>query len=241
MPDSVRLKDDSMKRRSFFGAVVAGVSSLVSWRSLPAKPLTDRNKNAGGLCLKFQPFDKQIPPLLSASPVVMVVTDPRGGKTKLGTYRTLLDAITQEGFQQGRDNRYSSLVVAPSVAMIRRIIMPEFLAMVPADIFVGQLKDRLILRGRRCETDIFFRSNLDGLVGLGFHRAWIDEFMQCSDRIHDEVRVRLSDRKGRLFLTGTPNGGVETWPMALSRSYMLGNNVDFFNWNRSDNPHVGKL
>jgi len=213
--------------------------------------------------LKFDPFDKQIPPLVSQSPVVMAVAGARGGKTQAGAPRILIDSITQEDYHPddiARGDPYLCAIGAPSFPMLQRIILPAFLSMVPDELMIGayhQTRKRLRLRGKKGESHIYFLSGkaFESWMGMKLYRVWLDEFAQCKEALYDEIRVRLSDRKGKLLLTGTPQG--PNW--AYSRLYKPwdeyrkltpeqraadldhpGAEVDFHTWRTVDNPHIDK-
>jgi len=213
--------------------------------------------------LKFEPFDKQIPPLISRSPVTMAVAGARGGKTQVGAPRMLLDAISQEDMHPDdiqKGDPYLCAVGAPSFPMLQRIILPAFLAMVPEGLMIGpyhQTRKRLRIRGVKGESHIYFLSGkaFESWMGMKLYRVWLDEFAQCKEALYDEIRVRLSDRKGQLFLTGTPQGPnwayhrlYKPWDerRKLSPEARLqdpdhpGAEIDFYTWRTVDNPHIDK-
>lgn len=215
------------------------------------------------IALNFEPFDRQIPPLISDAPVVMAVAGARGGKTQVGAPRVLLDAIAQDDFHPddiARGDPYLCAIGAPSFPMLQRIILPAFLAMVPNELMIGkyhQTRKRLRIRGQKGESHIYFLSGkaFESWMGMKLYRVWLDEFAQCREALYDEIRVRLSDRKGRLFLTGTPQGPnwaykrlYKPWdeyrkmPMEDRRAdpEHPGAEVDFHTWRTIDNPHIDR-
>lgn len=212
---------------------------------------------------KFDPFDRQVLPLCSESFITAVVTGARGGKTKLGCFANLMDAIEQPGYwpqdiEEGIP--YTMAIGAPTFPMLQRIILPTFLAMAPPELLIGkyhQTRKRLRVRGLKGETHIYFLSGkaFESWMGMSLYRAWLDEFAQCKEALFDEIQVRLSDRKGRLRLTGTPQGPnwafervYKPWvefKKAEAAGTLLdpdhpGRDVDFHTWRTVDNPHIDR-
>lgn len=213
--------------------------------------------------VKFEPFNKQVAPLFSETPIAAVVTGARGGKTKLGCFASIMDAIEQPGYFKSDINDglpYTMAIGAPTFPMLQRIILPTFLSMIPPELIIGkyhQTRKRLRVRGVKGESHVYFLSGnaFQSWMGMSLYRAWLDEFAQCREVLFDEVQVRLSDRKGTLRLTGTPQG--PNW--AFDRVYKPwserkriqaagevldpdhpGLDIDFFTWRTVDNPWIDK-
>lgn len=219
--------------------------------------------------LRFDPFDKQVPPLVSRAPITMAVAGARGGKTKVGCPRSIYEAVAQEGYYQCDIDAglpYTMAIGAPTFPMLQRIILPTFMAMIPSQLVIGkfhQTKKLLRIRGLRGETHIYFLSGkaFESWMGMSLYRVWLDEFAQVKEELFDEINVRLLDRQGRLLLTGTPQGPnwafkrlykpwaefrelspekqAEEMALPVERRH-AGSKVDFHHWRTVDNPHVPK-
>ncbi len=201
----------------------------------------------------FEPFELQVPPLLSEKQIVGLVTGARGGKTQSGVFRTIMDAIEQPGFWSAdarKGQPYTIAVGAPTFPMLQRIILPAFQAMIPRSVVIGryhETRKRLKVRGLKGETHIYFLSGkaFESWMGLKLYRVWLDEFAQVKEALFDEILVRLSDRKGRLLLTGTPQGPNWAYHRIYKPWAAAGGNegheeIDFFTWKTTDNPHIDR-
>lgn len=213
--------------------------------------------------VRFVPFDKQVEPLVSTASITAAVAGARGGKTQTGCPRVLYEAIEQEDYHPDdiRDGKpYTIAVGAPTFPMLQRIILPTFMSMVPDHLQIGpyhQTRKRLRLRGIKGESHIYFLSGkaFESWMGMSLYRVWLDEFAQVKEALFDEIQVRLSDRKGKLLLTGTPQG--PNW--AYDRVYRPwreikdarergeevpndhpGLDIDFHTWRTVDNPFLDR-
>jgi hypothetical protein len=215
------------------------------------------------VALKFDPFDRQIPALVSTAPITMAVAGARGGKTKAGCPRMIYDALMQEDYHPddiAAGTPYLMAIGAPTFPMLQRIILPSFLAMCPPEVVIGkyhETRKRLRIRGRIGETHIYFLSGkaFESWMGMSLYRVWLDEFAQTKEALFDEIQTRLSDRKGRLLLTGTPQGPnwayerlYKPWSewRGLSEEeresdpYHPGREIEFYSWRTVDNPYIDR-
>lgn len=204
--------------------------------------------------IPFEPFDKQVGPCLSEAPICVCVSGARGGKTQIGAFKAAITAIEQPGYLKKDISQKEPYVIgigAPTYPMLNRVILPTVLRYIPDPLKIGkyhQTEKRLRVRGKYGETVIYFISARywESWYGLKLSYAWVDEFALIKETMFDELQARLSDVKGRLFLTGTPQG--PNW--ALSRLYEPwaegrdrwgeGGDIDFYTWTTFDNPYIDR-
>lgn len=183
----------------------------------------------------------------------------------MGCFSSIMDAIEQPGYRRSDilDGKpYTMAVGAPTFPMLQRIILPTYLGMIPRSFIIGkyhQTKKLLRVRGKKGESNVYFLSGkaFEAWMGLSLYRAWIDEFAQVSEKLFDEVQVRLMDTHGRLWLTGTPQGPnwafqrvYKPWKEVVDArkngrinkidSDHPGRKIDFFTWSTIRNPYIDK-
>lgn len=160
-----------------------------------------------------KPHKHQRRALLDERPIVAMLAGARGGKTFSGVWSSTVDAIEQPGHYAEdvrRGQPYKMGIGAPTFPMLERIIIPDVLRAIPQSLFIGfNRQSRLLrIRGAHTETHLLFLSCKfpTSWHGNRFNRIWIDEFAQVKEEMFDEAQTRLSDRAGKLLLTGTPQG-----------------------------------
>jgi len=186
--------------------------------------------------------------VVSPKPIVGVIAGARSGKTTTGGLKTAIVATRQPGFTVGdldNPDGYVLGVGAPTFRMLFRVVVPEIRRSIPRELVIedrAETKQRMVIRGRWGRTTIFFLSaqHAASWYGLKLAWAWVDEFPLVKEMLFDELQTRLSDRKGQLFLTGTPQG--PNW--AYDRIYLPWTqdrgDVDFFTWRTVDNPFMDR-
>jgi hypothetical protein len=193
------------------------------------------------------PFDIQARAILSTSFITACVSGARGGKTRAGVYRTIMDAVQQPGYlpaDRANGEPYLIAVGAPTYPLLEKVVIPNLLSSIPSELKIGSYnitRGLQVIRGRLGETHIRFISGqrVESWYGMRLNRLWMDEFALISEALFDEFHARLLDREGIMFLTGTPQG--PNW--AKERIYDKWVNgeddrISFFTWKTVQNPFI---
>jgi len=200
------------------------------------------------MLIKFpiDPFDRQVTALLSETEVTALVSGARGGKTQTGACAATIWALEQPGYlikDIYADEPYVIMIGAPTFPLLYTVIVPTMLRMLPEELVVGrynETKKRIIVQGQYGLSYIYFRSGtkVSSWYGMKPYRVWLDEFPVVKEELYDEIQTRLSDTKGRMLLTGTPQG--PNW--AYHRIYVPWLNgderINFYTWRTVDNPYI---
>lgn len=204
------------------------------------------------VAIPFLPFDRQLGPIYSEAPIVACISGARGGKTQTGAFLTAAAAVTQDGYSLADRKTGEPYVIgvgAPTYPLLNRVILPTVLRYIPDWLKLApyhQTNRLLRVRGQYGETHIYFISARfwESWYGLKLSYAWIDEFALIKETMYDELQTRLSDVKGRLLLTGTPQGPnwahsrlYEQWRTGVDR-WGQGGTIDFHQWTTLDNPYI---
>ena len=201
------------------------------------------------ITLRTLPFDLQGQAIVSEAFITACITGARGGKTKSGAIRTLLDATEQPGYHINdivTGEPYTIGVGAPTFPMLQRVVLPEVLRVIPDELKIekyNESKKVLKVRGQLGITYIYFLSArfFEAWYGMKLYRAWIDEFPLIKEGMFDELQTRLSDRKGKLFLTGTPQGPNWVYDRIYEPWLDGDQSINFFTWKTIQNPFIDPL
>jgi hypothetical protein len=131
----------------------------------------------------------------------------RGGKTRIGALSAIEEALTMAGS--------IGWCCAPTFPELHDYVMPAFFGQLPHSFFTHPLtewsKDRLslVLPNR---SQVHFRSLDDPNrgAGPGLDWVWIDEARKIQELAWRLLRPTLTERKGIVFVTTTPDWG-EDW------------------------------
>ncbi len=220
---------------------------MVLLRKMPGKD--DVRREVVRIENEYQPFDFQRGLHLAPHRVRSAITGARAGKTECGAEDAIDCAIDQPGMWQvdidtGKD--YCMGIGAPTFPMIERAILPAMLRKIPKALIVkpyNQTKHELILQGRNGRTMIYFISakNPESWQGSELYYVWLDECPLMKESMYDEARTRLSSRRGRILLTGTPRGPnwVKKRIFDFSQTE-AGRDIFFTTWTTEDNPYFLK-
>jgi hypothetical protein len=168
------------------------------------------------LCdIAYKPHKHQVAFHSSGARVKLMSAGARSGKTFGGAFETVMRAIKQPGYHPkdiAEGKPYQVACGAPTFPMLRDIVIPEVMRLIPDQLIVDWKKSeyRLIIRaeGKGKFSHILFKNceKPERWEGLQLYCVWLDEAAQMKRGIYDEARTRVRDRKGIILLTGTPKG-----------------------------------
>lgn len=181
--------------------------------------------------------------------ILLLVCGARSGKTKatIGG-QLLLDAFWQPGYYE-RDIRdrepYRILVCEPTFKMVKLIAWNLVRkGLDPSRIVSINETDRIIqYQGVYGITEIIFASYEQGaskIEGLAIYRAYLDECFQCPHSFYSEVLVRLSDRRGKLIMVGTPKPVAWIQDELIGKANLPGSKIFYISWWTKHNPFFPK-
>lgn len=212
-------------------------------------PRRERPRQVKRVVLSYDPFVHQVGLHLAEHRVRAAVTGARGGKTECGSWDAVDAAIDQPGYWNSDiavGKTYTMAIGAPTFPMIERVILPTVLRKIPKELITrpyNSTKHVMEIMGRRGKTTIYFISAKDpeSWQGQELYYVWLDEFPLMKEHMYDEARTRLTSRRGRILLTGTPRG--PNW--AKRRIYDAskteeGKEIFFTTWTTAQNPYFPK-
>ena len=184
------------------------------------------------ISIDFVPHDYQREILDSTARFITAVAGSRGGKTRVGAFKTVRDALaTKDGHFWVAAPTYKMLDVA------ERDIVAILDKLPPEVVIEHRKKDRLyqfisgsILEFRSAEWE-------DTLRGAGLNGIWIDEAAFVKRSAAQILRSRVSDKLGWILNTTTPKGKgwVYDWfQRGLSDNFPQYHSV---RWSTKDNPY----
>jgi phage terminase large subunit-like protein len=182
---------------------------------------------------------------LSDAKIRAAITGAQAGKTRCGCAETIDYAIRQPDYSPEdivRGMPYTMVIGAPTYPVVRRVILPTFLELVPKPLIVGdgyhEGRHLLRIRGVRGESHVYFLSAKlsETWQGMTLYWIWLDEFPLLREQMYDEALTRLNTRGGKLLLTGTPRGPAN-WAKARVYDRRGTGELEFFTWRTADNPY----
>jgi len=211
----------------------------------PPRGSDERGKKT--IRIDYEPFECQRRLHLATQRIRAAICGARGGKTLCGAWDAVDTAIDQPGMWQtdiSRGSPYSIAVGARDFPQIERVVLPAVLSKVPRELILAaynHTRHVMTVRGRHGPTDIYFISGKDpeSWQGQELYYIWLDEAPLMKEMMYHEARTRLSSRRGRLLLTGTPRGPnwvkKQIYDVAVSPAGR--DEVFFTTWTTADNPH----
>lgn len=138
----------------------------------------------------------------SNSREVLLVAGRRFGKTTLAAYIMRKWAMSQKGLYA---------YVAPTWRMAKNIFWELFLSIIPKQLMQQYFRNSLEVRLRNGSiVRLYGAQNYDAMRGEGFDGVIVDETKDIPYGAWFEViRPALSDRKGKAFVIGTPQGRTD--------------------------------
>lgn len=197
---------------------------------------------------KYKPIPPAVPYHKAKERNRILVCGARSGKTRavIGG-EAILDAILQPGYYR-RDieekNPYGIIVTEPTFKMIKRIAWPLLLKATegPLRLKKDLSTHSLLIKGIHGISQIdcaTYEQGSSKIEGVPQYRAFCDECFQMPEGFYHEIITRLTDRKGRLTLIGTPK--PTQWLMDIIQLAKDGDPDFFFtSWKTEDNPYFPK-
>lgn len=201
---------------------------------------------AAALTLDYQPHRHQRGFHKSKRRIRALIAGSRGGKTLAGAAEIVMRAIWQPGYLQkdiDEGKPYTVAAGAPTFDMLRKLVIEEVFRLLPEELIVSYHESykELIIRavGRNRFSRIYFKNceRSERWEGLQLYAVWLDEAAQMNAAIFDEVRTRLSDRRGTLLITGTPKGKNWLYREVWKRSHNPANDIYAHCYPTIENPY----
>lgn len=198
--------------------------------------------------IKYLPWEgKQADWHLADATIKAAITGARAGKTISASADVADRLIRQPGYFQDDIDQgipYTVAVGAPDYPMIRKVVMPMLLRMIPKGLHASRFhhtNHTLLTRGQKGLSLLYFLSakNPESWQGQELYGVWLDEVALMKEVMFDEAQTRLSSRNGWMILTGTPRG--PNWVKHRIFDYSLTEDgrreIYFTTWRTIDNPH----
>lgn len=158
----------------------------------------------------------------------------------------MIQAILQPGYWQhdiDEGKPYRLLICEPTFKMIKLIAWPQFNSAIPPGFKINESKSDWIVyvQGIHGLSEVIFASYEQGaekIEGLSIYGAFLDEAFQAPESFYHEVQNRVSDRSGRITLSGTPKP-VE-WLVDLIDKSQTDSDIFYKTWTTRDNPYFPK-
>jgi PBSX family phage terminase large subunit len=190
--------------------------------------------------VEYRAFDKQREFHLDKSRFRAALAGKRGGKTECGAIETIIHCENKIGYKPSEVDQYIGIILAPTTDMLRRLSLKKFLAYSkPFNPDHHQTYNEIRWHN---DTLIYGISGdkPERIEGIKASFIWIDEVFQVSEQLFLECLARVSDTRGRIWVTGSM--GVQ-WTNPKSHwvyKYFKENpSPDYkcFEWATADNPH----
>ena len=211
----------------------------------PPRATSERGRKV--IRIDYEPFEHQRQLHLAPHRIRAAICGARGGKTPCGSHDAVDTALDQPGMWQtdiSRGAPYSMALGARDFPQIERVVLPAVLRKIPRELILvpyNHTRHVMTVRGRHGPTDIYFISGKDpeSWQGQELYYIWLDEAPLMKELMYHEARTRLSSRRGRLLLTGTPRGPnwVKTQIYDVAQTPEGRDEVYFTTWTTADNPH----
>jgi PBSX family phage terminase large subunit len=168
----------------------------------------------------------------------------RGGKSRVGALVSNIMTEEQRGLDPSQIEPYQGAIIAPSFPMLSRLSIRTF------NLFSRYFEHRYVQSPNPVYTwhnnSIVYGlsgENPAAIEGLKLNWIWIDECWQVSEQLWLEAQARISDTKGKIFLTGSL--GVQFTNPKTHWAYrdFIEKPIDqsaVVEWSTSDNPHFPK-
>lgn len=184
----------------------------------------------------------------STADINLLVCGARSGKTRAVLGGQLpYDAILQPGYFRRDINdgeNYGMLVCEPTFKMVKLIAWKLVLNAIPPHLIIDKNEtDRIVwVRGVYGVSQIVFASYEQGsekIEGISLYRSYLDECFQCPEPFYDEVLTRLGDRRGKLYMVGTPKPVSYIMERIIDKA-PTSPDINMYHWKTVDNPYFPK-
>ncbi len=175
--------------------------------------------------------------------VIAAICGKRSGKSEVGAIKTIMthEAKRKEYVYNQWIDPHLSVLIAPTMDMLRRLSMKKFLAY--AQPFIKKYNrslqeiewyDGSLLYGLSADRP----ERIEGLKITGI--AWIDEVIQCSENVFLELKARTADAKAQILCTGSLGPQIINPKSHWAYKYFKERPTDdtaVFEWRTIDNPY----
>jgi len=189
----------------------------------------------------FRPFKQQKQFLLDKHRVRGAFAGKRSGKSEVGAVESVIHTEQKHGFVDNGIDPYIGIIVAPTHAMLKRLSMMKFLA------YAQPFKPRPV------GADVYWHNGAivygisadkpSRMEGIKANWVWLDEAFQMKEQIFTEAKARVSDTRGKIWVTGSLgvqyNNPKAHWIYKHFKQ-KPDDNTACFEWTTADNPYFPK-
>lgn len=191
----------------------------------------------------YKAFDKQIQFHKSQARQRLVMAGKRGGKTECGAIEALIHTETRPGWTPNGVDPYLGVIIAPTSDMMRRLSLAKFFGYAQSFKYDYNKSVHEITWHNGSKIYAISGERPKRLEGLRAHWIWADEVTQLDEQLYLEMLARVSDTKGRIWLTGSLgvsyNNPKQHWIYRLIKERQQPG-IEVFEWSTAENPYFPK-